>query len=91
MTPETQETTHYFFAATRDFAVDDPELNARIAAGRVKIFSEEDLPMIEAQQNRMNGQEFWSLKPALLRSDEGAVRARRKLDEMIRKEAEQEG
>jgi phenylpropionate dioxygenase-like ring-hydroxylating dioxygenase large terminal subunit len=90
MTPETEGTTHYFFAATRDFARDDPQMNARIAAGRVKIFSEEDMPMIEGQQNRMNGQEFWSLKPALLRSDEGAVKVRRKLDEMIRLEAEQQ-
>lgn len=88
MTPETEASTHYFFAATRDFARDDAEVNSKIAANRAKIFSLEDLPMIEAQQARMKGQEFWSLKPALLRSDEGAVRVRRRLDEMIRMEAE---
>lgn len=86
MTPETENSTHYFFAATRDFARDDAELNSRIAANRVKIFSTEDMPMIEAQQARMGSNEFWSLRPALLRSDEGAVRVRRKLEEMIRLE-----
>jgi len=87
MTPETETTTHYFFAATRDFARDDEELNARIAANRVAIFSSEDQPMIEAQQERMEDQEFWSLNPVLLPSDEGAVRVRRKLGAMIQAEA----
>ncbi len=87
MTPETDDTTHYFFAATRDFARDDMELNARIAANRAAIFTNEDKPMIEAQQQRMGGEEFWSLRPALLRSDAGAVRVRRKLDAMIVRES----
>lgn len=83
MTPETDTTTHYFFAATRDFARDDEELNSRIAANRATIFASEDQPMIEAQQERMEGEEFWSLNPVLLPSDEGAVRVRRKLKAMI--------
>lgn len=87
MTPETETTTHYLFAATRDFAIEDAEMNARIAANRAAIFTKEDRPMIEAQQDRMDGEDFWALDPVLLRSDEGAVRARRKLDAMIRAEA----
>lgn len=86
MTPETSDTTHYFFAATRDFDRDDADLNARIAANRAAIFTKEDKPMIEAQQKRMEGKDFWALDPVLLRSDEGAVRIRRKVDEMILEE-----
>ena len=86
MTPETETTTHYFFAATRDFELANRELNDRIAATRASIFTREDKPMIELQQERMQGQDFWSLKPVLLRSDEGAVKVRRKVDALIHAE-----
>lgn len=86
MTPESSQRTHYFFAATRDFALEDAELNAAYAETRARIFATEDKPMIEAQQSRVGDQEFWDLNPILLRIDEGAVRVRRKLAEMIRAE-----
>ncbi|WP_343616424.1 aromatic ring-hydroxylating dioxygenase subunit alpha [Novosphingobium sp.] len=83
MTPETARTTHYFFASTRDYAVDDAQLNAAIGEIRNRIFSTEDEPMIAAQQARMGEADFWSLKPALLRIDEGAVAVRRRLEALI--------
>ena len=55
MTPETNDTTHYFFAATRNFKQDDAELNAKIAARREEIFRTEDKPMIEKVARRMDG------------------------------------
>lgn len=86
MTPESQQSTHYFYASTRDFAMDDIELNRAFAAARDRIFSTEDKPMIDAQQNRMGDTDFWELKPVLLRIDEGAIRVRRRLDTMIDRE-----
>lgn len=83
MTPETETTTHYFFASTRDFRVDDVEFNATFAAGRAQIFLTEDEPMIEAQQQAMGSEDLWSLNPVMLRIDEGAVRVRRRLAKMI--------
>lgn len=83
MTPETERTTHYFFAASRNFELENVELNKRIAAIRNEIFSTEDEPMIAAQQDRMGAADFWEMKPLLLRIDEGAVRVRRKLEKMI--------
>lgn len=83
MTPETSRSTHYFYASTRDFAIDDVNLNQSFAAARDRIFSTEDKPMIDAQQNRMGDSEFWELNPVLLRIDEGAVRVRRRLDALI--------
>lgn len=79
LTPETATTTHYFYAHTRDFAVDDDALNERIAATRDQIFATEDKPMVEAQQERMEGSSFGSLGPVLLRIDEGIVRVHRRL------------
>jgi phenylpropionate dioxygenase-like ring-hydroxylating dioxygenase large terminal subunit len=83
MTPETSRSTHYFFASTRDFAMDDADLNERFAATRAQIFSTEDKPMIDAQQERMGDHDLFDLDPILLRIDEGAIRVRRRLAAMI--------
>ena len=83
MTPETATSTHYFYAATRNYAREDGEMNARIAAMRDQIFATEDEPMIALQQDRIGDVDFWDLKPVLMRTDEGAVRVRRKLDTLI--------
>jgi len=42
--------------------------------------------MVEAQQQMMNGNDFWSLKPLLLQGDAGAVRTRRVLSRLIEQE-----
>jgi vanillate O-demethylase monooxygenase subunit len=86
MTPQTDRSTHYFYASTRDFAVDDADLNRTFAEARDRIFSTEDKPMIAAQQDRMGDADFWDLKPLFLRIDEAPVRVRRRLESMIAKE-----
>ena len=83
MTPESARTTHYFFAATRNFRTDDAELNARIAAGRARIFATEDKPMIELVDERMGDREFWSMRPVLLSIDGASVRARRRMQALM--------
>ncbi len=87
LTPETATTCHYFFAATRDFKLDDAALNDATAKIRHQIFSTEDEPMIQGQQARMRDREFWSMRPILLRTDEGAVRVRRRMEALIAAEA----
>ena len=86
MTPETVRTTHYFFAATRNFRTDDLALNDRIAATRRRIFAIEDKPMIELVDERMAGHEFWSMKPLLFSIDGASVRARRRLQTLMKAE-----
>jgi vanillate O-demethylase monooxygenase subunit len=49
-------------------------------------FEAEDLPMLEAQQKAIGNNDFWSLNPVLLPGDAAAVRTRRVLDVMIKKE-----
>ena len=62
-------------------------LNAQIAATRARIFSTEDEPMIAAQQERIGDRDFWSMQPALLKIDAGAVKVRRRMDALIAAEA----
>jgi phenylpropionate dioxygenase-like ring-hydroxylating dioxygenase large terminal subunit len=86
MTPETDRTTHYLFANTRTFKLDDADFNAGLRNFLFGIFSGDDKPMIEAQQSRMGERDFWDLKPALLPIDAGAVAVRRRLEHIIAKE-----
>ncbi|ROZ75110.1 aromatic ring-hydroxylating dioxygenase subunit alpha [Ramlibacter sp. WS9] len=81
-TPESAGRTHYWYWSTRTFGI-DPHANAAIKALLEFAFSQQDKPMLEAQQGRMGGAEFWSLKPVLLPGDAGAVRVRRRLDALI--------
>lgn len=85
-TPESAGRTHYWYWSTRNFAI-DPLANAAIRPMVEHAFSQQDKPMLEAQQRRIGDADFWSLKPVLLASDAGAVRVRRKLDALIAAEA----
>lgn len=52
LTPETDTTTHYFFAHAHNFLIDRPEVTREIHAGIVKAFNE-DRAMITAQQQNL--------------------------------------
>jgi len=86
MTPETETSTHYFFANTRDFLTDDGEFNTMLDKVISGVFATEDKPMVEDQQKLMGEADFWSLKPVLLAGDAGAVRVRRALQALIQTE-----
>lgn len=77
LTPETENTTHYFWVNMCDQHVDDDALIDRLAQGISDAFTCEDEPMIEAVYQRMGGADLWSLEPVLLPGDASAVRARR--------------
>lgn len=91
MTPETETTTHYFWASSRNYRVDDTALTDAIQAGLEAAFENEDKPMLAAQQTMMGNAEFWSLNPVLLAGDAGGVRARRVLARLIADEAAARG
>jgi vanillate O-demethylase monooxygenase subunit len=87
VTPETSRTTHYFFSFTRTAALARAENNdAQIVEMLHRIFTDEDSAMLSAVQERMGGQDLWSLKPAALPGDAGAVRVRQALDKLIAEE-----
>ncbi|WCM25008.1 aromatic ring-hydroxylating dioxygenase subunit alpha [Sphingomonas sp. QA11] len=87
MTPETDRSTHYFWAGTRSFRHNEPDLDARLLSVVERAFGGEDKPMIEAQQAMMGDQDFWTLKPLLLRGDAAGVLARRALAKLIAEES----
>lgn len=84
ITPETELTSHYFFAATRNMRKDDPETGRKLLALLQLAFHEQDEPMIEAVQRNMGATgDFDSLHPILLRTDGAPVMARRTLTRLI--------
>ena len=93
LTPETDETTHYFFTAVR-FGVKSQgdELNRqiqeKIAATRRFAFEEQDAPVIEAQQRTIDASTT-TVDPLTLPIDVGPVRYKRILTKLIAAEAPQ--
>lgn len=86
MTPETESSTHYFFAHTRSFRLDDPAIDDQIRRWQKTGLSEQDGRMIEAVQQRMAGHDFDSLRPALFSIDPAAARVRQALKKLIKEE-----
>lgn len=91
MTPESKGSLHYFFSTTRNFRKDDQNFNDVYSRTRDKIFEEEDGPMIEAVQSRMGNHDLFDLKPLLLKTDEAAIRVRRKMTAMLKAEQSRPG
>ncbi|MGH7106386.1 MAG: hypothetical protein ACREFT_07745 [Acetobacteraceae bacterium] len=86
LTPETERTTHYLWAAARNSLRDDTQISEKIRAGIDDAFRNEDGPMIADCQQRMGTTDLMSLKPLLLKSDAAAVNARRVLAQLIDQE-----
>lgn len=84
LTPETERTTHYHFAAALPSGtVMTSEEAARYAELRRFAFEEQDKPMLDAQQAALGEANFWDMKPVLLSVDAGPVRMRRALERML--------
>jgi phenylpropionate dioxygenase-like ring-hydroxylating dioxygenase large terminal subunit len=82
LTPKTENSSHYLWAAARNYSLEDKEIDAFIRTSITHAFMTEDHPMIEDVQRNMQGRRFSDMKPLLLPFDEGAVRARRVLDDI---------
>lgn len=85
-TPETENSTHYFFATRRNHNEEDGEYNMAKINGMHQAFAEEDGPILDAVHQEMGTSDFLSLNPVLISSDMGPVRVRRLLKQMIERE-----
>ena len=85
-TPETETTSHYFYGLSRDFHRDSPEVQTTLERELRKIFTTEDIPMIEAQQELIGNRDLMTMRPALLVTDKADVLMRRQLASLIAKE-----
>lgn len=87
VTPETDRTTHYFFGSGGTYAPTDEALVTFFRESQIRAFLTEDNPMIEAVDERMDGADFWSMRPAILPNDKAGIRVRRRLEKMCREES----
>lgn len=85
LTPETETTTHYFWATTRTGSPSEKG-DAILRSLMEQAFIEEDKPIIQAAYDNLDGADFWDMKPVFLGVDSGGTKARRKLQELISKE-----
>jgi len=85
-TPQSEESTYYFWVVSRTHRAGDDHLTKAILEGFQATFEFEDKPIIAAQHDLMGGADFWSLKPVLLEGDIAGVRARRILAKLIASE-----
>ena len=88
LTPETEFTSHYFWAIGRSYNLQDEDETRQRAAMVKAVFETQDAPMIEAQQVAMGAAtDFLEQKPIILKADAAGVMARRLLKRRIAQEA----
>jgi vanillate O-demethylase monooxygenase subunit len=80
MTPETESTTHYFFALAHSFGLDDPSVTDGVYEEVVKAFNE-DGAMIEAQQQVID--RLQNPQMVVIAADAGLMQMRRIVDRFI--------
>ena len=90
LTPETDETTYYLFAAVRMNPISwgeplDSEIHEKISGLRRIAFEDQDQMIIKAQQENMRKTPY-ELRPVLFDIDVGPVRYKRVLDDLIHEE-----
>jgi phenylpropionate dioxygenase-like ring-hydroxylating dioxygenase large terminal subunit len=85
-TPETENSTHYFFVTRRNHIVEDGEYNQMKIKAMHAAFENEDGPIITAVQDEMGTTDFFSLKPVLMSNDIAPVKVRRLLAKLIKDE-----
>ena len=85
LTPETAETTHYFWATSRP-GPSSPEGDAMLVELMQQAFRDEDKPIIEAAYANLDGTDFWDAGPVSLRVDAGGTRARRMIQKLLKED-----
>ena len=86
LAPETETSTHYFYANTRNYLLHDSTCDEHVREWHRVGFGEQDKPMVEAVQKMMSTADLGSLRPVLLYVDSAAVRARKVLAKLIHDE-----
>lgn len=88
LTPETEGTSHYFWATSR-LGPPSAEGDAVLTGLMEQAFRDEDKPIIEAAYANLDAPDFWDRKPVSLGIDTGGTRARRKIQELKKEETAQ--
>ena len=83
LTPVSETETLYLWASARDFALDDDHVDEMIRGAIDHAFGREDKPMIEDVQRNMAGRSFKEMRPVIMALDQGAIRTRMMLADII--------
>lgn len=84
LTPETEKSTHYFWTIVRNFDLGNPDLTDRIQKAIAATFDEDKI-VLEIQQKQLDTLGH-AVPNVAIRLDEAAIRARRLLDQQVRRE-----
>lgn len=87
LTPETETSCFYFYGSSRNFGIDDPEMDEVLRAWQRQALNLEDKGIVEAIEARRAYVDAHGLRPAMLACDEAAVRVSREIDRLERAEA----
>jgi phenylpropionate dioxygenase-like ring-hydroxylating dioxygenase large terminal subunit len=85
LTPETENSMHYFWGMARNFATDDPGFTVNFKAQQAGVFLE-DVEVLEAQQRSLAANRDLAMRN--LNIDAGGVLVRRMVDRLIAAERE---
>ena len=85
MTPETEDSHHYFWGMARNFDIDDVGLTARMKRQQGGVFAE-DLAILEAQQKSIDANP--ALRLMAYEIDEGGVRSRQIITRAMKRQSE---
>jgi len=83
ITPETETTTHYFWAQAHDFSADEPDVTEMVFQ-QVKTAFLEDVDVFEAQQRAISAHP--DARQIDINADAGGIQARRILDRLHKEE-----
>lgn len=88
LTPETQDTTHYFYAHSRNYGIDDPACDDFYRKWQRTALKEEDSMVAEAIQRHIPEAEALGIEMVVLSTDRSGIRVNQILDRMAAAEAE---
>ncbi|RTL48641.1 MAG: aromatic ring-hydroxylating dioxygenase subunit alpha [Rhodocyclaceae bacterium] len=89
LTPETENSTHYFWSVARNRRLDNENLTEEICKAVIQTF-DEDAAVLELQQKQVE-QYGGSVPKVALKVDEAPIRTRRLLEALIKRENEDQG
>ena len=87
ITPETETTTHYFWAQAHNFQIDDPTVT-ELVYRQVHTAFLEDLAVIGSQQNNLTAFEKNLPEQVDFNQDAGGLQARRIITRILEEEAD---
>jgi phenylpropionate dioxygenase-like ring-hydroxylating dioxygenase large terminal subunit len=87
ITPETETTSHYFWGVSRAYELHNPAADDMWIGAIEGAFTGQDKPMLEAVQRMMGSNTFETMRPIFLEPDTGALRCRRIISDLLKKEA----